>query len=179
MASPTSTRCTFDPPCESDYDCVGHPYDPDCGSRCWQVKLCPEHSRLEELKAKYERLEKLLELYGSPRAKDLHLNTGRSSEVSELTAKIAELEIELELSADEIRIAALDRADYDRVVHQNQKLREACEAAKESFPLECNCHNDYRTREAILGYRFKDPDCRYCDAEDVIKQLKEAIGTKD
>lgn len=43
------------------------------------------------------------------------------------------------------------------------------------FPEECVCHNYYRLIEQKLGYRFKDPDCSYCNNDQEIDAAKKAL----
>jgi hypothetical protein len=69
---------------------------------------------------------------------------------------------------------ALDSVQAERELAD--KLAAALVALRNELPDECSCHEAYREREKNLGYRFKDPECLYCDIDDEIKQSDAALA---
>jgi len=68
------------------------------------------------------------------------------------------------------------RKEYDKALRDVAELVKALLGLRSQLPWECSCHESYTTREKNLGYRFKDPDCLYCDLDDALKAADAALA---
>jgi len=112
----------------------------------------------------------------------------------ELDARVAALEAQLLASQQECErlrteaainnqltsAAMLGKATAERhVAEQAQaivKLREALQELRDNLPDKCTCHESYTSREKALGYRFKDPECLFCDLDKVLPNVNAALS---
>lgn len=77
------------------------------------------------------------------------------------------------------RIAAAIQERDDEHAAQVKELRDALEGLRNELPDECSCHESYTSREKNLGYRFKDPNCLYCEFDDEIKAADAVLARTD
>lgn len=75
-----------------------------------------------------------------------------------------------------VEILARERGEH---AAQVKELRDALEGLRNELPDECSCHESYTSREKNLGYRFKDPNCLYCEFDDEIKAADAVLARTD